>query len=142
MKFIISILIILSLSSCFERINKHGYVFERSNFKFLKEGVTSKKEVLSIIGSPSIKQDINFDNSWIYFGQDIESFLFFKPKVIDRKIIIIDFDNENIIKDMRYVKLSDGKNFRPYNRYTSVKGHKEPGLIADLFGNIGQVKPQ
>ncbi len=138
-KLAIATMLIFS-NSCIDRNIKHGYIFDESKSKFLRKGISSKKEVYYIMGSPSIDNH-KLSNSWVYLAQDIKKVAFLKPKIVNRKILIINFSDDDIIKQTNILTLNDSQKINPYPKYTKVEGHKEPGFIKAIFSNIGQVSP-
>ena len=139
-KLTLFLLITTLCFSCYNRETKHGYMFEDSKLKYLRKGISSKKEVLYIMGAPTIKNN-KFDNSWIYLSQDVNNFLFFRPKITKREVLLVEFDGEDIIKDTKKIILTDNKNLDSYQKYTEVNGHKELGFIAAILSNIGTISP-
>lgn len=137
---LIYLLIITTLSSCISRSNKHGYMFDLSDHEQLKEEATTRDRVLLIMGSPTLIADLNDEETWIYFAEETKNLLFFKPKVIDRKIISIKF-NDDTIKELQHYNLSHQTNLEFNSEYTKVNSNKT-GFFASIFSNIGQIKSQ
>lgn len=137
------LLISVFTASCAPHITKHGYIFESDNLQMISEGVTDKEAVLKIMGSPTIVSDVDYrDESWIYYSEDVKSFLFFKPEIIDRKILLVEFNNEGTIKNLQKISfLDDSKTMKFTSDFTTVNNHKV-GFFKSLFDNVGQVKPQ
>ncbi len=140
LKNLLFILPIIFISSCFDGKTKHGYMFEAEKLQYLRKNISSKDEVFYIMGSPTIKNEA-FDNSWVYLAQDVKNFLFFKPKITNREILVVKFDESNIIKDLKKLSLLDENQISLSHKFTEVKGHKEPGFFKAIFSNIGQVTP-
>jgi outer membrane protein assembly factor BamE (lipoprotein component of BamABCDE complex) len=135
-------LIIITLSSCVSSSEKKGYAFDLSDYQLLQEGVTSKESTLRIMGSPTIISDLTGQENWLYYSENVKRFLFFIPKITDRKIFIIKFDQSDTIKEIKEFELSNQKQKLKFvSDYTQVKGHKT-GFFKSIFSNIGQVKPQ
>jgi len=117
-------------------------MFDLSDHYDLQEGITTKERVLRIMGLPTILFDIDEDEAWIYFAEEVNYFLFFKPKIISRNLLIVKFDEANVIKDLQRLNLSHEKdNFYFASQYTAISEHKT-GFFKSIFSNIGQVKPQ
>jgi len=139
-KNFICLLLLIALASCLSKTNKHGYMFDLSDHEQLKEEVTTKDVVLRIMGSPTLVADLDNDETWIYFSEDVKTLLFFKPETIDRTIVSIKFSND-VIKELRRYNLSDQSNLKFASNYTKVNSN-EIGFFTSIFSNIGQVKPQ
>ena len=99
MKKIFCIIIMLFASnSCVSRVSNLGYIIDSSDYKMLQEGVTSKEMVLKIMGSPTIISDFDNDEAWVYYSEEVDTFLFFKPEILERTILVLRFDNDIIRK--------------------------------------------
>jgi outer membrane protein assembly factor BamE (lipoprotein component of BamABCDE complex) len=139
MKKLIIIALILNLTSCLSRVEKKGYMFELSDANLLQENVTHKDEVLKYMGYPTLTSYVN-DEIWLYIAEEKKYLLFFKPKTIDREILLVKFDDNNVVKKLQKLGLGDGdKNLKFSSKYTEVADHEE-SLYKSIFGNIGQVK--
>lgn len=136
----IYLLLLIALTSCVSRLNKHGYMFDLADHDQLKEEITTKDVVLRIMGSPTLVADFNDEETWIYFAEDVRSLLFFKPKPIERTILSIKFNNDTI-KELRRYNLENQSNLDFAANYTEV-GSNQIGFFSSIFSNIGQVKPQ
>jgi outer membrane protein assembly factor BamE (lipoprotein component of BamABCDE complex) len=114
-------------------------MFEYGDAYLLEVG-NNKISVLNLMGSPSFKSQLE-DDSWFYFQEQTESFLFFKPKVVKREILVIDFIGQNISEISRYNLENERKNFHFSKNFTEVVEHKT-GFLKSLFSNIGRVGAQ
>ncbi len=136
------IIILALLSSCISRLEKHGYMFDLSDHEKLQEGVTSKERVLKIMGSPTLVSELGDDETWIYYSENIEHFLFFKPNTEEREVLILSFNDGGVIYDLRKINLNDeNKNLNFATNYTKIDDH-EAHLFKSFVGNVGQIKPQ
>jgi outer membrane protein assembly factor BamE (lipoprotein component of BamABCDE complex) len=128
------------LTSCLSRIENKGYSFELSDYK-VKKGLSSKGEIVRNMGSPTLISHIDNEIFWIYFEEKIRKLLFFKPKVLDRRILILTFDENKIVSSLNNYDLKDENNISFNHKTTKIRNIKK-SLVSDIFGNIGQVKPQ
>lgn len=124
------------------RVEKHGYMFDLSDHDRLQEGVTSKERVLKIMGSPTLVSELDNDETWIYFSENVEHFLFFKPNTEEREVLILSFNEGGVVSNLKKISLSDeDKKMTFATNYTKVDDH-ETHLFKSFVGNVGQVKPQ
>ena len=139
--FLCYIFLLITVSSCVSRVDKMGYIFELSDHDILQEGITSKERVLKIMGSPTLISD--FDSEvWIYYSEDVKNFLFFKPEVTERNVLVIKFNDAEIVKEMKRINFSDEvKKLNFVSNYTTVDSHKT-GFFKSIFSNVGQIKAQ
>lgn len=132
----------LAMSACSSRLEKHGFMFDLSDYQQLQEGVTTKNRVLKTMGAPTLVSDFDGDETWIYMAQDLRYFLFFNPDIESRTVLAIKFDQEQNISELLNLSLADeNKNFEFESKFTAVDSHKI-GFFKSLFSNVGQVKPQ
>jgi len=140
--FFISIILLIVLNACVSRHEKHGYMFDLSDHQTLQEGITTKERLLRVMGSPTLISDLDADEAWIYYEEDVNSFLFFKPEIIARTLLVVRFDKFNTVRELKKIDLTNEErklNFTSH--YTAVDSHKV-GFFKSIFSNVGQVKAQ
>ena len=138
MRNLIILLYLVVLTSC-SQIEKRGYAFDLSDYQLVKEGVTTQEMLIQNMGSPTLISEIDNKEMWIYFSEDVRKLLFFKPKILNRKVMIVGFEKNEIISDINNYDLSNENYIKFANDYTTVKSNKK-GFWSQLFGNIGQVR--
>lgn len=142
MKNFIVLLTLIILTSCFSRVEKTGYMFENIDFENIKKGVTSKSTIIKNCGNPTLISDINNQELWIYYSEDIKHFLFFKAKPVERKIIAISFNEEGRVNYIKNLDLSDeSQEFSFNNNKTYVSDHNV-NFIKAIYDNLGTIRPQ
>ena len=135
------IFFLLICSSCgITRIEKNGYIFDSSGYETLQEGVTTKQRVLTMMGSPTVISSPSDQELWIYYHEDVRELLFFKPKIISRKIIALKFDDQQTIKELKDYDLSSEKDLT-FNTNSTESQDRSEGFFKKIFGNIGKVRP-
>lgn len=141
-KLIIFIFFNLFLISCATTNQRHGFMFEMSDYNLIQDGVSSKEKVFKIMGLPTFTIEDYGLESWIYYSEEVEDFLFFKPKTLSRKILIVEYDDDNIVKSIKNLSLADeDRSISFYKGYTGVESHKINPIFA-LFANVGRISPQ
>lgn len=139
---IFSFFLLSILASCVSRVEKSGYVFEISDIDLLQEGFSSQDHILQMMGSPTLIDDFSEKESWIYISEDIESFLFFKPKITSRNIVVLRFDDKNLLSKIeKFNHENEVKDLTFISKYTNVKSQKV-GFFKSLFSNVGQIRSQ
>ncbi len=79
MKKLLILFLIFIINSCVSRVDKRGYMFDLSGHEQLQEGVTTKDNLIKIMGSPTLISDFDESESWIYYSENVKYLLFFKP---------------------------------------------------------------
>ncbi len=139
-RYFLLIISFFNLSSCLSSVENTGFMFDLTDYEYLQEEVATKSEVLQIMGSASFVSHID-QEKWLYYSQNVKKFLFFKPKITDRKIVILTFDDNEILQKIENYSLKDEKNIKFSSNYTKVEGF-EKGIFKSLFSNIGRVSTQ
>ena len=137
------ILIILSLLStqfgCSKIVEHNGIPTNEEKFQKLDIGKSTKSQVKKILGEPLIV-DNQLVDTWIYFSQKIEKVAFFEPKLSSRKVILLSFKNNILIKketfsqkDSKIIEISTKK---------VISGGRKLTVLQQIFGNIGNFSSQ
>lgn len=141
-KFLCHIILIIATSSCISRVENFGYIVDDADYAALQEGVSNKNRVLMIMGSPTLVTDFTIDESWVYYSEKTDRFLFFKPTIVEREIIVMRFDDNNIIERLEKIDLAQADKKLIFSQdETSVTSHKT-GFFKSIFSNIGQISAQ
>jgi outer membrane protein assembly factor BamE (lipoprotein component of BamABCDE complex) len=136
------IFLLIALNACVSKLDKRGYMFDMSDHNLLQEGITSKERVLKIMGSPTLISDLDSDEAWIYYAEDLKRLLFFKPDIISRDVLVVRFNEVGTIRELNRIDLNDEeKQLQFAANFTNVESRKI-GFLKSLFSNVGQVKSQ
>ena len=129
---------VLMLGACEHRIDNIGYMPDPDNLARIKPGLQGRDEVREILGSPSSEGPLaDADTRWYYISKKTSNFAFFKPEVLDQKVIEVDFDKSGIVSEVRNYTLKDSEQIDPVTRKTPSPG-RELGFFEQLIGNIGK----
>lgn len=98
-------------------------------------GVSSRTNVLQSLGSPTTKAPFD-DNVWYYIGQKTEKTGIFDPKVVDKKVVVVAFNEEGLVDTIEEVdaQMIDVPHVR---RKTPTSGN-DITVMEQLLGNIGR----
>jgi len=122
--------------NCAPIANVHGNMLEAEDVQQIESGITTKNEILSQFGSPSTTDA--FDNStWIYIGKKTEHFAFFQPDIQDQKILVVQFDEEDIVNSIKLYNQNDILNVNLDDEETPTAGD-DITILQQLLGNIGR----
>ncbi len=103
----------------------------------IKQGKQNRDQIATLLGTPSSKATFARKETWFYIGERTEKFAFFDAKLLERKILVIVFDDRGTVASIRTYDASDGKNVALVERVTPTKG-KELDVIEQIIGNIGR----
>ena len=103
----------------------------------IERGKQNRDQIVAILGSPSTKATFGKQDTWYYIGKKTETLAFFEPKLIERKILVIKFDERGVVETVTSYDASDGKRVELVGRVTPTKG-KELGGLEQIIGNVGR----
>ena len=89
----------------------------------------------NILGSPSFKGNLG-DNSFYYVGSLSKKIAFLDPKLVNQKIIQLEFDKLNKLKNVYFYDNNDKNKIEMSDRTTDVSARKI-GLLEQIFSGMG-----
>ena len=114
-----------------------GNIVQDEKLVELQVGLSTVDDVVDVLGTPSTVA--TFDNSvWYYIGQRTERMAFFRPEVIERRILVVEFDPDTqILRSMEELDYEDGQEVALIERETPTLGRRMT-FLEQMFGNIGR----
>ena len=125
----------MSVASCSTHIEKRGYIFDDRSKEVLTEGM-KKIDVLSLMGSPSTTSSSNGEKFY-YISNKFYKYSILTPREIERTIVVIRFDKNEIISSIEEYALKDGKVI-DYKSEKTIPGGTEATIIQDLLDATGR----
>lgn len=132
---IASALALLALPACTPMEATRGNIVEDFRMAEVIPGVSTRTTVLKSLGSPTTKAPFD-ENVWYYIGQKTEKRGIFDPKVVDKKIVVVAFNEEGIVDVIDEVE-SDQIDVAMVRRKTPTSGN-EITIMQQLLGNVGR----
>ncbi len=126
----------LALVACETRVDSRGNLPDPDLLAEIRPGTHSRQEVGEILGSPSSKAFLKGE-TWYYISERTETLAFFEPRISDRQVVIVQFDDKGVVSNVRTVGLEQGHEIKPVERETPTAGN-ELTVFEQLFGNIGR----
>lgn len=125
----------LLLASCRPTISTRGNLFDPKLMDKILINQTSAAEVRQILGPPT-SHEMFSGKGWFYMGEQTEAYAFLRPKVLERRIYRIEFNEAGIV---RQIKIYDqqGVEIKPDSDKTPTYG-RDPSFLAEFVGNIGR----
>ena len=94
---LILILVLLTLTSCLQKIESVGYFISKDKISELQINQTSKSKLLEILGEPTMESTVG-PKIYYYMQQQYRQIAFLQPKLDNQKIVAIELDFNNLIK--------------------------------------------
>ena len=124
------------IAACSPLVEQRGNLPPPEKLAEIQPGVTSKDEVIKILGSPSSVSIFN-DKSWYYISRRTGQFAFFEPDVLDQQVHIVNFDDQGVVKTVDHKGVQDARAIDPVPRATPAPG-RELTFLEQLIGNVGK----
>jgi outer membrane protein assembly factor BamE (lipoprotein component of BamABCDE complex) len=136
------------LLGCTPVVNQRGYLPDPANETAIKVGTDTKTTIQQRLGDPSTQATFGGDN-WYYVSSMEKQIAFFDPKITTRSILVIHFDKDGRVTDLKHYALKDGNVVAFETRETPAKG-RELTFLQQLFnatpgvplGTSGEGQPQ
>lgn len=128
-------LMLALLGACAAQYRVHGYTPSEADLQQIVPGVDTKASVEDVIGVPAASGVLN-DSGYYYIESEVRHFAYQRPKVIDRTVVAITFDQAGVVDNISTYGLQDGRVIA-LNRRVTKTSDGDIGFIRKLFGNIG-----
>ncbi|MBT3989437.1 MAG: outer membrane protein assembly factor BamE [Rhodospirillaceae bacterium] len=135
-KIVLAGVVALSVTACAPRVASRGNLPDPDLLANIEVGQVNKRDVIELIGSPS-STELFKGESWYYISERTETKAFFEPKVVERKVIIIRFNEKGIVKELKAIGLKEARDIEMVDRVTPTAG-QEMTILKQLFGNVGR----
>jgi outer membrane protein assembly factor BamE (lipoprotein component of BamABCDE complex) len=120
--------------ACAPTVQVHGYVPPQADVARIRPGVDDAAAVQKILGMPS-SSGVLRDTAWYYVQSTVQNYTYHAPKVVERTVLAVNFDNRGRVRDVKRYGLADGRIVNLETRTTETGG-RELGVLEQLFGNI------
>ncbi len=124
----------LLLAACDPTVAERGNLVDPDRLAKVHVG-SSKEEVATALGSPTTISTFDQDY-WFYMGQRTEQEAFLDPVVTDRRIVVVAFDTNDKVSEIKQYGKDDAETVDIDEAVTDVQGHQTT-LAENLFGAGG-----
>lgn len=135
-KGIFAVLLACAVASCAVTETRRGHLLPEGVAAELSADNVSQQRVVDLLGTPSTVSA--FDrNRWYYIGEVQQHQAFFKPDVVARDVLILDFDQYLQLARVSTLSEKDGQELTLVSRETPTEGNKIT-VLEQLLGNLGR----
>ena len=113
-----------------------GNQLDDARLEQIQPGQHTRDDVYDILGSPSHRSAFR-GNHWYYVSRTSEQTAFFQPEVIDQRLVVVSFDPDGMVQEVRMVTMDDTQEVTPVARETPTAGD-DVTIMKQLFGNLGR----
>lgn len=121
-------------TACAPTVQVHGYVPREADISRIRPGFDDRGSVEEILGRPS-SAGVLRDSAWYYVQSTVESYTYNPPRVVDRTVLAVSFDQRGVVRDIERYGLEDGRIINLTTRTTETGG-RQLGALEQLFGNL------
>jgi len=121
------------LFGCAGQIDRHGHLFTDVDLQQIQPGM-SQDQVRLTLGTPDTKGTLGGD-VFYYISSTLKTMPMGRPKVIDRKIVAVYFNQQQTVNEVGHYSLKDGQVVDIIDGETPTFGKKLTAL-EQIFGNI------
>lgn len=134
---VLAVLLGGAATACSPTIRSHGYAPDDALLAEIAVGQDTRGTVAQKIGRPVTASAFD-DNGWYYVASTVEHRTYHDPKVIDRRIVALRFDENDMVADMDIYGVEDGRIIDLATQTTPTHG-RELTVLQQVLGNLGQV---
>ncbi len=133
---LLAAVLLIGCAGCAGNLNEHGNVPKSKEVASIEVGSTTRAQVLNRLGTPAAVA--TFDrNSWYYLGSTVEKFMFFDPELVKRDLLVIRFNDDDVVSEIDHLDKDDGRDVAVIARETETRG-RSFSLLQQLIGNLGR----
>lgn len=123
-------------AACSPTIENHGNIPDAEIVQSVRIGMTNRDQVSEMLGSPSAVATFDKE-SWYYVGSRTSRFAFLEPEILERKVLVLRFDESGVVQQIEHLNKEDGREVQLVERQTPTRG-RELTLVEQLIGNVGR----
>ena len=127
---------VVALSACEGDQRTRGNLLTEERMAEITAGESLQSDVVAAVGTPSAVSTFE-GNTWYYIGERQERRAFLDPNILERNVLVVNFDNEGLVQSTRLYTVEDGQFIDPVRRTTPTEGRKLT-ILQQLLGNIGR----
>ena len=134
--YTLTLVAFLAVTGCTKRVDTHGNIVKQTQLDRIQIGTHNQRDVASILGSPSATG--TFDNSrWYYFTEKAAVHALGSQKVLERDIIILDFNDKGVVTAMSFKNKDDANKIIPIKETTDTHG-QTMGVVDQFIDNLSR----
>lgn len=131
----------ITLAACDPVQQEKGYRIDPEVVKNIETGIATKESIIETLGSPSsVSTFPGSGEAWYYITKKTEHFAFLDKKILEQSVIVIQFDENEVVKGIKNYNKEDAQNIGIVERKTPTGGN-ELGFFEQIFGNFGRFNP-
>ncbi len=134
---VLAVMIGGALSGCAAEVKNHGYAPNDELLAEITAGTDTRGSVRRKVGRPSTT-GVFTESGWYYVATTVEHYMYYEPKVTDRRVVAVQFDENDVVAAVNVYGLADGRIIDLQTRTTPTHG-RELTILQQLLGNLGSL---
>lgn len=130
-------LVTLALAACSATYQNHGFIPPEEELSAILPGVDTRDSLALSVGEPSAAGIIRED-AWFYAAYRVRNFAYQAPRVIERDIVAVTFDEDGVVRNIERFGLEDGQLVQLSRRVTDT-GVGEVTVLTQILSNFGRL---
>lgn len=130
---------LIVVMGCSATYRNHGYMPPDEDLQNLVVGVDTRATVDDVVGPPSLS-GVLADGDYYYVRSRVREYGMFRPKVVEREVLAISFNEDDTIANIEEFGLEDGQVVPLARRVTDSSVIKN-GFLRQILSNIGNINP-
>jgi outer membrane protein assembly factor BamE (lipoprotein component of BamABCDE complex) len=122
-------------TGCSPVVRNHGYTPQAEELAELQIGFDTRATVQNKIGRPA-STGIFTDDGLYYVSSRVEHLTYHAPQVVDRRVVAVIFDQNDVLAAVNEYGLEDGRVVDLETQTTPTHG-RQLTILEQAFGNIG-----
>ncbi|MEO9682493.1 MAG: outer membrane protein assembly factor BamE [Tateyamaria sp.] len=132
-------IVALSVSACAPTFRNHGYIPPEEQLQELAVGIDTRASVEDIVGPPTAGGVLE-GGDFFYVRSTLRIIGPRRPKVINREVLAVSFDDSGVLSNIESFGLEDGRVVVLSRRVTD-NGVTNGTFLRQLLGSIGRIGP-
>lgn len=124
-------------AGCAPVVGQNGFQAIDSRPADIVAGTDTRQTVLTKLGSPSTTSTFESDTIWYYMTQITEKYTYNVPRVTQRSVTEITFNEAGEVANVRTLGLADGEHLTMNGRETPTRG-RQLTILEQLLGNVAR----
>lgn len=130
-------LLAAAAAGCSPVVQQHGYAPLPEEVAEIRPGLDTRETVQRKIGRPA-STGIFTDQGWYYVSSKVERLTYHAPKVVDRRVVAVMFDPNDVVASVNEYGIDDGRIVDLATETTPTYG-RELTILEQAFGNLGVI---
>lgn len=133
------VLVMATLAACGGQYRNHGYMPLAEDVDALIVGVDTRDSIIEVMGVPTTGGVLT-DEAMYYVRSRVHHKGYVKPNEIQRDVLVLSFDKNQILRNVERFGIEKGKLIRLEHRVTEAPGG-DRSVLQQIIGSIGGFNP-